>query len=264
MLELYHNDMSSCAQKVRCQLAEKNIDWQSHELNLRQGDQHRPEFLALNPKGVVPVIVHDGKVVCESNIIMEYIEDSFDTKTRLMPTSPIGRARARAWLQRLDSGLHLAIATISIGIAFRHQVIAVNPTPESQKAFVDAIPDPALRSIYREVVPLGHDAPAFVGALKAWAKCMGEMDAALQSSNWLVDNTLSLADFGMLPYLCRLEHLRLEAGWSDLPSLSAWFERIKTTTGYRMGIEKWLNSNYLKLMAEQGDRIAKSVSHIFK
>ena len=51
MLKLYHNDMSACAQKVRFVLAVKQLEWQSEELNLRQGDQQRPEYLKINPKG---------------------------------------------------------------------------------------------------------------------------------------------------------------------------------------------------------------------
>ena len=62
MLELYHNDMSTCAQKVRATLAEKDLAWDGHELNLRTGEQHKPQFLKLNPRGVVPVLVHDGNV----------------------------------------------------------------------------------------------------------------------------------------------------------------------------------------------------------
>jgi glutathione S-transferase len=81
MLELYHNDMSTCAQKVRATLAEKDLTWDGHDLNLRTGEQHKPQFLKLNPRGVVPVLVHDGNVIIESNIIMEYVEDAFpDTK----------------------------------------------------------------------------------------------------------------------------------------------------------------------------------------
>ena len=259
MLELYHNDMSTCAQKVRCQLAEKGIAWTSHELNLRQGDQHQPEFLKLNPKGVVPVLVHDGTVVNESNIIMEYLEDVFDDRTQLMPPDAIGRARVRAWLQRLDSGLHLAVATISIAVAFRHQVVAVNPTREAQQAFLANVPDRALRSVYEEVLELGCDAPLFREALDDWMKCFRDMEKALQESAWLSGPDLTLADFALLPYLCRFAHLHLEQAWSDLPALASWFERIKRTEGFRQGIEQWLNPKYLELMGAQGDAIKDSL-----
>ena len=49
MIELYHNDMSVCAQKVRFALGEKELDWKSHHLNLRAGDQQKPEYVRLKP-----------------------------------------------------------------------------------------------------------------------------------------------------------------------------------------------------------------------
>jgi glutathione S-transferase len=67
MLELYHNDMSTCAQKVRFALAEKGVRWQSRHLDLRARDHQRPEYLRLNPNAVVPTIVHDGTVGHSSN-----------------------------------------------------------------------------------------------------------------------------------------------------------------------------------------------------
>src|SRR3546814_10227948 len=58
IIELYHNDLSSCAQKVRIALYEKQLPWKSHHLNLRKGDQFKPEYMKLNPNGVVPTLVH--------------------------------------------------------------------------------------------------------------------------------------------------------------------------------------------------------------
>jgi glutathione S-transferase len=251
MLELYHNDMSSCAQKVRAVLAEKGLKWSGPNLNLRAGDQHKPEFLKLNPKGVVPVLVHDGVVVTESNIIIEYIEDVFPQKS-LMPGAPQDRAKVRFWLQKLDSGLHLAVAVLSIGVAFRDQLLAVNTTQEALEKFYEATPDPALRSIYQELVPAGVDAPQFEVALAAWMKCFFDMEKALQTRDYLAGDTISLADFGMLPYFCRFVHLKLDYAWETLPRAAAWFERMKQSEGYRTGIEEWFNPKYLELMGEKG------------
>ena len=251
MLELYHNDMSTCAQKVRSQLAEKGLEWSGPNLNLRAGEQHTPEFLKLNPKGVVPVLVHDGFVVTESNIILEYVEDAFPDRKRLLAATAQERARTRYWLQKLDSGLHLAIAVISIGVAFRDQLLAVHTTPEALEKFYLATPDPALRNIYRSLVPAGVDSPQFAAALEAWLKCFTEMEDRLASQPFLVGE-LSLADFGIVPYAVRFEHLRLEHAWAGLPNVAAWFGRMKQTAGYRGGIETWLNPKYLSLMGEKG------------
>ena len=76
MLELYHNTMSSCAQKVRVGLAEKGLAWKSHHLDLRVGDQQQPDYLKLNPKGVVPTLIDGDLVIPESNVILEYLDDA--------------------------------------------------------------------------------------------------------------------------------------------------------------------------------------------
>ena len=92
MLELYHNDMSTCAQKVRLTLAEKGLAWEGRHLDLRAGDQQKPEYLKLNPRGVVPTIVDNGKVVRESTVIMEYLDDEYP-KPSLRPRIPMHERR---------------------------------------------------------------------------------------------------------------------------------------------------------------------------
>jgi glutathione S-transferase len=253
MLKLYHNDMSTCAQKVRGVLAEKDLTWESHELNLRTGEQHQPEFLKLNPRGVVPVLVHDGNVIVESNVIMEYLEDVFPGTKRLMPEAATERAAVRNWLQRLDTGLHLSIGAISVGITFRDQLLAVHTTGEALEVYYSAVPEPGLQAVYREVVPSGASSKLFKSGIDAWKRQLAEINGALASGDWLVGNALSLADFGYLPYLCRFEHLQLTDLWSRYPRIASWFERLKRTAGYRYGIEVWLNSKYLDLMRERGE-----------
>ena len=69
MLELYHNGMSTCSQKVRFCLAEKGLDWTDHHMDLRAGEQHLPDYLRINPNGVVPTLVDDGRVIIESTVV---------------------------------------------------------------------------------------------------------------------------------------------------------------------------------------------------
>ncbi len=92
MLELYHNNISVCAQKVRVVLAEKNLPWTSHHLSLAKGDQLTAEFKKLNPRGVVPVLVHDGNVIVESSVICAYLDETFPSPS-LMPMNPVERAQ---------------------------------------------------------------------------------------------------------------------------------------------------------------------------
>ena len=69
MLKLFHNDMSTCAQKVRLALEELGVGWESHHLRLRSDEQFRPDYLAINPKGQVPALVDGEVIVVESTVI---------------------------------------------------------------------------------------------------------------------------------------------------------------------------------------------------
>ena len=104
MIELYHFWSSVCSVKVRMCLEEKGVEWQSRYVDLFRFDQLRPEYLALNPDGVVPTLVHDGQPVHESSIINEYIDDALPGP-KLSPHSPLQRARMREFVKICDEGL---------------------------------------------------------------------------------------------------------------------------------------------------------------
>ena len=96
MLTLYHHPSSTCSAKVRLVLAEKGIAWTGKVVDILRGEQFAPEYLALNAAGVVPTLVHDGRVVRESLVICEYLEEAFPGAS-LVPTNYVERARMRVW-----------------------------------------------------------------------------------------------------------------------------------------------------------------------
>lgn len=97
MLELYHAHISTCSQKVRLCLAEKGLTWESRAVNLLTGEHLRPEYLALNPNGVVPTLVDNGRTIIDSSVICEYLEETHPgSGSPLMPDSAYGRAAIRS------------------------------------------------------------------------------------------------------------------------------------------------------------------------
>lgn len=131
MLTLYHNDMSVCAAKVRTALAEKGLDYNLIHLDLRAGDTQKPEYLKLNPNAVVPTLMQADRVIIESTVICEYIDDEWSDPP-LKPPDSFGRARMRLWTKQLDEGLHAAVGSLSFAIAFRHQWLD-RPTEDRNK-----------------------------------------------------------------------------------------------------------------------------------
>ena len=77
MLELFHHGSSVCAAKVRFALEEKQLPWQGHYLDILAGEQFTPEYLKINPRAMVPTLRHGGRIVIESTVICEYLEQVF-------------------------------------------------------------------------------------------------------------------------------------------------------------------------------------------
>ena len=251
MITLYHNKMSTCAQKVRFALCTKNLEWSGEELDLRRGDQLRPEYLAINPKGLVPALVHDGHVIVESNIILDYLDETFPDPP-LMPVAPLHRARIRWWMKKLDDGLHLDVAALSFGIAFRHQLVKAKGSRAAVEAHIAAIPDPYLRDVQRQVVLDGVDSPRFATAILQFEKLLADLDETLSSQTWLGGDHLSIADIAFAPYVTRLEHLHLEHLWDDLKHFSEWQQRLFQTDGYQAGLVQWFDHDFVGLMRAKG------------
>ena len=93
MLTLYHGRTSVCSIKARLALAEKGLEFESRLMTLR-GDQFDPDYMRLNPNAVVPTLVHDGRVIIESTVIMHYVDEAF-AGAALTTSDPLERAQAR-------------------------------------------------------------------------------------------------------------------------------------------------------------------------
>ena len=249
MIELYHNDMSVCAQKVRFALAEKKLKWQGHHLNLRAGDQQKPEYLKLNPNAVVPTLVDDGTVIIESTVISEYLDDAYP-EPPLRPKDAASRARMRLWTKQLDEGVHAATSVVSSAIAFRYQKLAIGM--EELERFHKKMPDSVKRERSWENVTKGVESRYFPDAIKRFDRLLGDMEMALAENPWLAGNEFSLADTGYAPYITRLDHLQLQFLWDGRPHIPAWYQRLMERRAYKEALENWFNPAYLSLMKEKG------------
>lgn len=233
MLELYTHPMSPCAQKVRIVLAEKGIDWTKHHVELSQKENLRPEYLKLNPLGVVPTLVHEGKPVIESSIICEYLEDTF-AGTSLKPYDSYAVAKMRYWMKHVDVKLHPSCGALQWPLVMRPGLM--EKTEEERQALLDKIPEKPRRERQKRLVKFGLDAPDVVDSVIIYRKTILEMEEALKQHKWIVSDTFSLADVCLAPYFQTI----LQFGWTDMyedcPHVAAWFERCRQRDSYQQSV----------------------------
>jgi glutathione S-transferase len=245
MLVLYHNHMSLCAQKVRVCLAEKGLDWESRHLVLRAGEHQQPWYRKLNRRAVVPTLVDGDKVIPESNVILEYLDETYP-HSPLSPKHPYDRARVRLWTKQLDEDIHDASAAVlSFGIAFRHQYIERG---ELGQKMLEAIPNVFKRERRRDVIEKGTDSQHFVIAVERMVLLLDEMEEALAAHQWLACDDYTLADVAFTPYMARLEHLNILGMTAGRDRLADWYRRCKARPSFSEAIVKWENPDYLDLM----------------
>ncbi len=251
-MDLYHNNMSTCAQKVRLVLREKGLEVREHHVNLRAGEQNAPEYLKLNPKGVVPTLVDRGQPIIESTVICEYLED-VAPQVPLRPADPLWRARMRLWTLQPDAGFHRAVGMTCTAVAFRHQFLARGP--EQVAAYLAGRPDAVAREQMRALIEQGLDAPGVGGAVRAYDAFVGRMAQQLARTPWLAGDAFSLADAMALPYIVRLEHLAFEWWWQDPARgrgvVADWLERCKARPSYA-AIADYLEPAYIEIMQRCG------------
>ena len=249
MLALYHNDMSLCAQKVRVGLAEKGLEWESRHLVLRSAEHQQDWYRKLNRRAVVPTLIDGDRVVPESNVILEYLDEAFPDPP-LAPEDPYGRARMRLWTKQLDEDVHDACAAIlSFGIAFRHQYL---DRGELGRKMLEQVPNIFKRERRRDVIQNGIRSKHFIIAVERMMLLLDEMEEALGTQRWLAGNDYSLADVAFTPYLARLEHLDILAMIGERHRVADWYRRCKARPSFREAIVRWENADYLALMKRRG------------
>jgi ganglioside-induced differentiation-associated protein 1 len=241
MLQLYHHGSSVCAAKVRLVLAEKGLEWTSHYVDILKGEQFDPEYVRLNPKAVVPTLIHDGQAIAESTVICEYLDEVFPDPP-LKPTAALDRAEMRVWTKAVDEHLHPMCAEITFSASHRHTVARLGP--EGLAKFLASTPSisvtPAWHDRKKVIVTEGFNAPGIDKAYLHYDAFLQKMDDRLKAGPWLAGGNFSLADIALIPYVTRLDMLSMSAMWTtNRPYLTGWFDRVKARPSYKPQIRDW-------------------------
>ena len=216
-------------------LYEKRLPFKSHLMDLRKFEQHAPEYLKLNPNGVVPTLVHDGRVVIESSVIMEYLEDAFPD-VPLRPRDAHARASMRLWLKFSDDVAYQAVYAPTWMILNRNAMKDL--TAGQREALLSRIPQEERRKRWAEISARGFAGDVLLAAVEKMRGCLLRCDGALAETPFLAGDVCTLADYAVLPFIDRIRNLRPEffvAG--AYPRLEGWYARLSDRPAFAKALD---------------------------
>ena len=228
--KLYNAPQSTCSQRVRFVFNAKKLPFDEVKLNLLAGDQLKPDYLKLNPNGVVPTLDHDGAIVIDSTVITEYL-DEVSPATSFTPESPAARAHMRALMHFIDEMPAAAVRVPTFNLAF---------LPSFQKMSHDAFTamaesKPLRREFMMAMGQSGFPKAEMDAALARLRRAYERMDAEIMQSGgpWLLGKNISLADVTVMPALVRMDDLGMASQWQDLLRIVTWFDLIRAQPAFK-------------------------------
>lgn len=260
MLTLYDFGNSVCCQKVRITLVEKGLSWDAVRVDLFKSEQYDPKYLKLNPKGVVPTLVHDGTPVIESTLICEYLDETFPDPP-LMPKDAAARTRMRLWSKMVDEGLHDGITEISFSAMFRERMKAM--TPEMRAKRFANVGDPRRRDRFKSTYEFGAQSPFVLHAIAAYERAFKHLEETLAGHGepWVLGRSPTLADIALMPYAARLDYLGLLGVWiDDRPRVRDWWRVASEWPSFRRGLHDLISEAEFTEMRTHGPKIRDEVA----
>ena len=230
MLILHHAWRSSASRRVRLCLEEKGLAYESHPVDLAKMEHHTPEYLRINPNGVIPALIHDGRPLHESGTICEYLDETFPAPP-LRPEDAYGRAAMRNWIRHVDGLIgnlivfnwvhNLAKTASKWSDAELAERLKKIPSKERQEAWLRAARKP-----YTE-----DERAAARGKL---VELLDRMEGMLSASAWLVGERYGIADIATVPFVKRIEEEIApdEVTSGRHPRVTAWWQAIQARPAF--------------------------------
>jgi glutathione S-transferase len=201
MRTLFHLWLSPQCRKVRLQLATKALDF---EMKVEKVWERRPEFLAFNPAGSVPVLVEpDGRVIAAHNAIVEYIEEVYPDPP-LIGIAPAERAEARRLVAWFDD-------------KFGSEVTDNLVDEKIMKRFL-GLGEPNSSAIRAGNANIHHHLDYI-----AWL---------IERRKWLAGDDFSLADIAAAAHLSAVDYLG-DVPWDDHEPAKDWYMKVKSRPAFR-------------------------------
>ncbi len=227
---LYNAPQSTCSQRVRFVLNAKALPFDEVKLDLLAGDQLKPDYLALNPNGVVPTLDHNGNIVIDSSVIIEYL-DEIEPEESFTPRAPVARARMRALMRFIDEMPAAAVPVPTFNLAFLPRFAAMSE--DEFLAFAES--KPLRKEFMLAMGRKGFPEKDMNAALDRMRRTYARMDQSIEESGgpWLLGARPTLADVALMPAIVRMADLGLDTMWKEMPRIVRWYDEIRAHPAFK-------------------------------
>jgi ganglioside-induced differentiation-associated protein 1 len=233
MLKLYHYWSSVCSQKLRMCLAEKKLPWESVHVDIFTFENYEPAYTKLNPKALLPTLEHNGRIVVESTVMLEYLEDVFP-QVPLRPDDAYERSQMRLWLFNAEELIHPNVGVCSFNARHAKRFKAAGISDAEVLRGADKCPNPGVRLRLRHRVEAGVSEAEESDAYLQLDFALDQMEQQLSRGPWLAGSQYSLADIGMAPMINRIDVLpRPELiTAARRPRVADWWQRVQARPAF--------------------------------
>ncbi|HWU02639.1 MAG TPA: glutathione S-transferase family protein [Novosphingobium sp.] len=223
-ITLYHWEPNANSGKPMLALMEKGVAFNSHYIDMLNFDQHKPDYLAINPQGTIPAMTHGDRVLVESTAIMEYVNDAF-AGPALMPADARDRWRIRWWMKFMDQWLGPSFSMIGWNVFVGPSVRAKDPA--ELEAAIERIPLPERRIAWRKAISGAFSEAELAESKRRVGFGIALLEQELGKRAYVGSNAYSLADINIFnsTYSLPLSQPDL-AGKDKTPNIMRWLKRV--------------------------------------
>lgn len=231
VLVLHHAWRSSASRRVRLCLEEKGLAYEGHIVDLSKMEQHSPEYLKINPNGVIPTLIHDGRALYESGTICEYLDEVFP-EPPLRPADAWGRATMRNWIRYADERI---INLVIFNWRYGAQQVAQKWSDAELEEKVKKIPSRERQEAWRRVARRPYTEDERAEARGKLVQMLDRMEKALGESAWLAGERYSIADIAQVPFVKRIDE---EIAPDEMkpekhPRVAKWWNAIQERPAFK-------------------------------
>lgn len=223
-MKLFHGWLSSASRRVRLCLAEKDIAYESVAIDLGRQEQHSPEYLAMNPNGVVPALqLDDGRSLYESSTICEYLDDIIP-QPPLRPADPYQLATMRNFVRWIDERALPNLLILNWSIAL--QPGASRWTERELEEKLARIPTAERREAWIRIARQPYTEEEKSAALDRLLQLLERMEGMLAEGggDWLMGSQYTMADIAAVPFVARIVELAPDAVG---PRVATWWSKVQ-------------------------------------